>query len=221
MPALCLQEFLHARNKPCEEARAASLWHEMQRRLDDSDSAESDGAHASPYAAHGAWGGGGGGSLFDGDMPQGAGRLGKAAQPAWPPPSTATAERREDEQLRPDRMERLGLLKRQDSMALADGGIQTRGQTEAAGGEPHDHVQGEEGRNGDEEQRGGRRDPAGARLAMTERSGEVSTSVVGSLISGMVRSGLSAFGRAVASLPPLLRHTLRDAGSAGALASAA
>lgn len=30
--AACVQEFLHARNKPCEEARAASLWHEMQRR---------------------------------------------------------------------------------------------------------------------------------------------------------------------------------------------
>lgn len=158
-------------------------------------------------------------------MPQG--RPGKAATPAWPLPSAPTPEHRA-EQLAPQWTERLGLPERQDT-APAYGAAAVRGQGQVApaeersGGGAHGHAPEVGGGGGDdgERRRAGRQEgrPGEPKLAM-ERSSELSASVVGTLISGMVRSGLSAFGRAVASLPPLLRRTLRDAGSAGAPATA-
>ena len=235
--ASCMQEQLRAWNKPSkekdneEEAGGASLWHQMARRLDASDSeasADESAAGRDIFARQAAWAdaGGAGAALFD--EPGQPGKAGPWHMPAvaLPPADAAAggasngpAEDEPPASAAAAAGARLGLLSKEGAAPATAENAAEACTDEGGAGKSGTSVQ--PGRVPREATIGERLLSRSARALRLSGSGErssggmnePSSSMVGNLLSS-VRSGISAFGRVVASLPPYLRRSLRD-GSAG------
>lgn len=210
-----------------------SLWHDMQRR-DGPSSGGSSEAGEDGYADQAAWGTVGAGGLFDAEDPTAGSAATKPASAAWPSVRAAQSPvvggvastsgavwKGPVAQRGPSQAPVAELAARRDSdavLASSRDALGEAGTGEASQGKEEDgrsRQKGVEQAQADQQHTDSQAGSS-SRQRLSGSGGEVSepsSSMVGNLIS-TVRSGIT---RALAALPPALRHVLRDGpGSAAA-----